>query len=93
VAADPPAPASVEQLIAVLAADPARYGPRTGEVIDQLEEIDNRGRRSRERAAELLDSAYSWADSGALSAEAVGLLEAVLSPLAADGDGDEDDDD
>jgi serine/threonine-protein kinase len=91
-AADPPAPSSVEQLITVLAADPARYGPRTGEVIDRLGEIDNRGRKSRERATELLDNAYVWAGGGELTAEAIVLLEPVLSPLAEDGDdGDEDD--
>jgi hypothetical protein len=92
VAADPPAPNSVEQLITVFADDPVRYGPRTGEVIDRLGEIDNRGRKSRERATELLDSAYAWADGGELTAEAIVLLEPVLSPLVGDDDdGDEDD--
>jgi hypothetical protein len=92
VAADPPAPGSVEQLITVLAADPARYGPRTGEVIHRLGEIDNRGRKARQRATELLDSAYVWADGGELTAEAIVLLEPVLSPLVGDDD-DEDEDD
>ena len=45
----PESPASAEQLIAVYAADPARYGPATPEVIDRLGGITNRGRRSRDR--------------------------------------------
>lgn len=87
---NPPVPTSVEGLIAVFAADPARYGPRTSEVVDRLGEIDNRGRRSRERAAELIDSAYQWMQGGELSSEAVTMLEPVLAPLLGDG-GDDDD--
>jgi serine/threonine-protein kinase len=89
----PQSPASAEQLIAVLSADPARYGPATPEVIASLGEIKNRGRKSRERAAELIDAAHAWTEDGQLSAEAIGLLEAVLGPLVGDGGGDEDGDD
>ncbi len=88
----PESPASVEQLIAVFSADPARYGLATPEVIDRLGEIDNRGRRSRERAAELLDAAHTWTEEDQLSDEAIGLLEPVLAPLVGDGDDDEGDD-
>jgi hypothetical protein len=88
----PESPASSEQLIAVFSADPARYGPATPEVIDSLGGITNRGRKSRDRAAELLDDAHSWAAEGRLSEEATGLLEAVLAPLVG-GSNDENDDD
>ena len=94
VVADPPSPTSAEQLAVILAADPSRFGSRTGEVVDRLGEIDNRGRKSRERAAELLDMAYEWAETGELSPEAIALLEPVLSPLVGDqGESDDDDDD
>jgi serine/threonine-protein kinase len=83
----PAAPQAPEQLIAVFAADPVRYGPRTGEVIDRLGEIDNRGRRSRERAAQLLEESAGWVDNGELTAEAYALLEPVLAPLADQGNG------
>jgi hypothetical protein len=93
--AAPPAapPGTPEQLIALLAADPTRYGPRTDEVIDRLGEVDNRGRRSRERAGELLDSTAEWVDDGELTAEAYALLEPVLAPLADQGNGQDEDED
>jgi hypothetical protein len=93
VAIAPASPASVEQLIAVFSADPARYGPATPEVIDRLGGIDNRGRKSRDRAAELLDAADGWTEEGQLSDEANGLLDSVLAPLVGDGDDDDEDDD
>jgi len=83
----PPAAQTPEQLIALFAADPARYGPRTGEVIDRLGEIDNRGRKSRDRAAKLLEESARWVDNGELTAEAYALLEPVLAPLADQGNG------
>ena len=92
----PAAPSTPEQLIALFAADPARYGQRTGELIDRLGEIDNRGRKSRDQAAKLLDDAAKWVDNGELTAEAYALLEPVLAPLAdqgnGNGNGDEDED-
>jgi serine/threonine-protein kinase len=83
----PAAPQTTEQLIALFAADPARYGPRTGEVIDRLGEIDNPGRKSRDRAAKLLEESATWVDNGELTAEAYALLEPVLAPLADQGNG------
>jgi eukaryotic-like serine/threonine-protein kinase len=85
------APASIDGLIAVFAADPSRYGPATPEVSDRLDGIDNRGRKSRDRAAELLDDSRAWAEEGQLSDEAIGLLEAVLAPFVGDGNDEGDD--
>jgi hypothetical protein len=78
----PPTPTSVDELIAVFSADPSRYGSRTDDVIDALGGITNRGRKSQERAAKLLEDAASWVDNGELTAEALALLEPVLTPLA-----------
>ncbi len=92
VAVAPVSATSVDELIALFAADPSRYGPATAEVIDRLGEIDNRGRRSRERATELLESADAWAEDGQLTEEALGHLESVLAPLVGDGESGDDED-
>ena len=42
-------------------------------------------------AAKLLDDAHSWAEEGRLSEEAIGLLDAVLAPLAGGGNDESDD--
>jgi hypothetical protein len=94
--AAPEPPATPEQLIALFAADPGRYGSRIGELVDRLGEIDNRGRRARQRAGALLDEAAAWTDNGELTPEAYALVESVLGPLADQGDvpgGDDDEDD
>jgi hypothetical protein len=89
--------ATVDELIAVMSIDPSRYGPRTAEVVDRLDDIDNRGRKSRDRAAGLLDDAEAWVESGELTPEAYNMLDPVLSSLVNQGggndQGDEDEDD
>jgi serine/threonine-protein kinase len=84
--------ATVDELIALMSTDPSRYGPRTAEVIERLDGIDNRGRKSRDRAATLLDDAAVWAHAGELTPEAIALLDPVLSSLADQGGGNDDED-
>lgn len=91
VAADPtvgpggPAPGDVDALVAVLAADPERYGSRTNDVVDRLGDLGN-GRKATDRAAALLESAEQWVAEGQLDAEALDMLRTVLAPIA-DGPG------
>ena len=62
-------------------------------MIRRLSEIDNRGRKSHDQAAKLLDDAAKWVDNGELTAEAYALLEPVLAPLADQGNGEDGDQD
>jgi hypothetical protein len=56
-------------------------------VIDRLGEIDNRGRKSRDQAAKLLEESAKWVDNDELTAEAYALLEPVLASFADQGNG------
>ena len=87
----PIAPTTPAELIAVLDSDPARFGPQTSEVIQELDEILTRG-NPRRRATDLLEDASVWVEMGELSPEAFDLLVVVLTPIA-DENGDDDDDD
>jgi serine/threonine-protein kinase len=81
----PAAPGDVDELIAVLQADPARYGARTDELIERLDKLGN-GRKATDRAIELQEEAQQWVANGELSNEALTLLLPVLAPIA-DGPG------
>lgn len=86
-----PPPATVDELIAVISADPGRYGPAAGELIDRLDGI-GRGRKARDRAADLRQQVDAWVASGELTPEAGDLTRPVLDAAGAAGNSDEDDD-
>lgn len=73
----PPMPETLAELRDLLAADPARYGTRTDEVVERLEHLGH-GRKARDRAAELLERVDAWLDSGELTPDAGALIRPVV---------------
>ena len=89
----PPSDTStVEGIIAVLSANPEAYGPRTGDVIKDLDKIRGNGQNAERRAREALQHAAEWVEQGALDPSVLEMLDPVLRPLAGDEDDDEDSD-
>jgi hypothetical protein len=91
-------PDTVEELIALVEADPGRFGPRAPEVVNMLDGIERaNGRKESDRAGELLEWIDYWVFYGELSDEVVSVVVPVVEPIA-DGPandrrgGDEDDD-
>jgi serine/threonine-protein kinase len=89
-----PAAGSVEELLAAIAT-PDQLGPRTTEIVRELERIDRRGRVDARRARRLLDNATAWTERGELDPAVLASLETVLGPLADEqgrgGEGNDDD--
>ena len=84
---------TVDGIIATLEADPERYGPATGDVVDALDKIRGNGRTAENRAADLLDQAAEWVATGELDASVLAMLEPVLGPIAGNGDDEDEGDD
>jgi eukaryotic-like serine/threonine-protein kinase len=88
----PPAPESIEELIALLEADLGRFGPQAPDFLEELREIlEENGREQADRAEELLSQTDDWVSSGQLSPELAPLAEGLLVPIA-DGPGNDDND-
>jgi serine/threonine-protein kinase len=98
----PTAPATIAELIAVVGADPGRFGPRAPDVVAMLDEIERaHGRRESDRADELLQWIDYWVYYGELSDELVPIAEPLLDRIVTEpgndrrgpgGNGDDDDD-
>ena len=86
----PPPPASLEELIVFVEQDPARFGEKGTEFLDELQKVQQEdGRKQSDKAAELLDHSQEWVDKGELSPELLSIAEPVLQPIA-DGPGNSD---
>jgi eukaryotic-like serine/threonine-protein kinase len=86
----PPAPASLEELIAFVEADPDRFGEKGTAFLDELRKVEEEsGRKQADKAAELLDRAQEQVDKGELSPELLAIAEPVLLPIA-EGPGEDD---
>ena len=97
----PPAPATLEELIALLEQDLGQFGPRTPDFLDDLRDVeDENGRKQADRAEDLLRKMDDWISSGELSGGLVPMAELLLGPIAdspgndnsGPGNGDDDDD-
>jgi serine/threonine-protein kinase len=94
----PPVPDTIEELIALVEADPGRFGARAPDVVQMLDGIEQaHGHRESDRAGELLQWIEYWVFYGELSDEAVSIVVPVVEPIAdapgKDRPGGEDDDD
>jgi len=89
----PPAPATVEELIALLESDLGRFGPSPPDFLDRLRRVEREhGRKESDRAEELLDRMNAWLDNGELSVDLASIVVPVLEPIA-DGPGNDRPDD
>jgi hypothetical protein len=97
----PPPPDSIEELIVLIEADPARFGSQAPKFLDELRKVeDENERKQSDRAEELLRHTDEWVARDELSAELVPIVEALLLPIAdgpgsdngGPGNGDDDDD-
>ena len=87
----PPDTSTIDGIIAFLSANPEAYGPRTGDVIKDLDKIRGNGRNAERRASEALQHAQEWVEQGALDPSVLEMLEPVLGAMVGDDDEDGDD--
>jgi eukaryotic-like serine/threonine-protein kinase len=79
----PPPPASLEELIALVASDPEGFGAKGPEFLDELQKVEQEeGRKQSDKAAELLDHAQEQVDKGELTPELLAVAEPILQPIA-----------
>ena len=79
-------PQTVDQLIALLAADPSAWGEKGQELFDRLVSLGQRPDRQGRDAARLLDDLQGWVQDGELSPTIGALAVQIVTPLATDDD-------
>jgi eukaryotic-like serine/threonine-protein kinase len=79
----PPLPDTIEELIVVLEADLARFGPQASHFLDELRKIEaDEGDEQADRAEKLLERTDDWVEHDELSPELATLAKLVLIPIA-----------
>jgi hypothetical protein len=87
--APPPAPtttavpATLDALIAALAADPASAGPRGPELLGRLQDVAGRtGKKQRDLARDVLHDVERWSGDDGLAPSTAAVASGLLRPLA-----------
>jgi eukaryotic-like serine/threonine-protein kinase len=87
-------PSSLDELIAVLEAEPQVAGARGEDLLDRLDDVQRRdGDRQRSRAEDALEDIDEWVDDGELDPTFAAAARAVLEPIAASGPDESDESD
>ena len=73
--------ATVDDVLAAMAQDPALFGPHTFEVVAMLARIDGRGNDAKQ-ANDLLERVDHWVEDGEVDPAAADLLRTALTPIA-----------
>lgn len=82
----PTTPETVEELIEVLDGNPDIFGPRTGDLRNELDQF--RGRGDGQRARQLLERVGAWARDGEFTIEGLGIVVQLVAPIAVTGSDD-----
>jgi hypothetical protein len=83
-----PVPQTVDELVALLAANPDAFGEKGTDLLDKLQEVQ--GEQDGEKAAKLIEEIDKWVGEGELDAEIGALAQQLLAPLASQPVDDED---
>jgi serine/threonine protein kinase len=83
-----PLPQTVDELVALLAANPDAFGEKGTDLLDKLQEAQ--GEQDGEKAAKLIDEIDKWVGEGQLDPEIGALAQQLLAPLASQPVDDED---
>ena len=75
-----PEPQTIDELIALLAADPDAFGEKGEDLLDKLQEVQDE--QDGEKAAKLIEEIDKWVDEGQLDPEVGSQAQQLLVPLA-----------
>jgi len=85
----PPAPQTVDELIALMAADPSAFGEKGPDLYERLIELRDDPENSSKAAEQIVAEVERWVEKGQLSADLGALTIQIVGPLAVDTSGDE----
>ncbi len=75
-----PVPDTIDELIALLAANPEAFGEKGDDLLDKLQEVQDD--QDAEKAAKLIEEIDKWVDEGQLDPDVGALAQELLLPLA-----------
>jgi hypothetical protein len=76
-------PQTIDELIALLSADPSAYGEKGPDLLQSLIQLQERPSRNGKDAARLIDQVQRWVEKGQLSSAIGVIAEELLAPQAA----------
>lgn len=77
-----PSPQTIDELIALLAADPDAHGEKGEDLLEKLQEIQEKPGEQGKKAAELIGEVDQWVADGELNRDTGSLANQLLDPLA-----------
>ena len=77
-----PSPQTIDELIALLAADPDAHGEKGEDLLEKLQELQEKPGEQGKKAAELIGEVDQWVADGELNQDIGSLANQLLDPLA-----------
>jgi serine/threonine protein kinase len=76
-----PTPQTIDELIALLAANPSAHGEKGEDLLEKLQELQEKPGEQGKKAAELIGEVDKWVAEGELSQDTGSLANQLLTPL------------
>jgi eukaryotic-like serine/threonine-protein kinase len=77
-----PSPQTIDELIALLAANPDAHGEKGEDLLEKLQEVQEKPGKQGKKAAELIGEVDQWVADGELNQDTGSLANQLLAPLA-----------